>query len=91
MMKITSTQYAMTRAINQANATTPSRSAGREDMKISRSAAIDPVIGEAQTKLSALPEVDMAQVAAVKDAIATGQISIDLDALAHAIEQYHQR
>ncbi|MBF4167782.1 flagellar biosynthesis anti-sigma factor FlgM [Enterobacter hormaechei] len=90
-MKVTSTQYAMTSAVNQANSTTPTRTAGTDEMKTTRTAAIDPVLGDAQTQLAALPEVDMARVASMKEAIAEGKISVDIDSLASAIEKYYQR
>lgn len=90
-MKVTSTQYAMASAVNQANAATAARPAGTEEMKTTRAAAIDPVLGEAQTRLAAMPEVDMARVASMKEAIASGKISVDIDSLAGAIEKYYQR
>ncbi|WP_368543893.1 flagellar biosynthesis anti-sigma factor FlgM [Enterobacter soli] len=90
-MKVTSTQYAMTSAVNQASATTPTRVADADEMKTTRTAAIDPVLGDAQTQLAALPEVDMARVNSMKEAIAQGKISIDIDSLAGAIEKYYQR
>ena len=90
-MKVTSTQYAMTSAVNQASSTTPTRAAGTEEMKTTRTAAIDPVLGDAQTQLAALPEVDMARVASMKEAIAKGEISVNIDSLTSAIEKYYQR
>ncbi|MFP2238805.1 flagellar biosynthesis anti-sigma factor FlgM [Pseudescherichia vulneris] len=90
-MKVTSTQYAMTSAVNQASSTTPTRTSGTEEMKTPRTAAIDPVLGDAQTQLATLPEVDMARVTSMKEAIAKGKISVDLDSLTHAIEKYYQR
>ncbi|HDS9360344.1 TPA: flagellar biosynthesis anti-sigma factor FlgM [Enterobacter cancerogenus] len=90
-MKVTSTQYAMTSAINQASSTATARTSGADEMKTAKTAAIDPVLGDAQSQLAALPEVDMARVASMKDAIASGKISIDVDSLAGAIEKYYQR
>ncbi|MEL7696552.1 MULTISPECIES: flagellar biosynthesis anti-sigma factor FlgM [Pantoea] len=90
-MKVTSTQYAMTSAVNQAGSATPTRAADTEEMKTTRAAAIDPVLGDAQTQLSTLPEVDMDRVNSMKEAIASGKISIDVDSLASAIEKYYQR
>lgn len=90
-MKVTSTQYAMASAINQASSTVPTRTTDAEEMKTTRTAAIDPVLGDAQAQLSALPEVDMARVASMKEAIASGQISININSLASAIEKYYQR
>ncbi|ELW1648215.1 MULTISPECIES: flagellar biosynthesis anti-sigma factor FlgM [Enterobacter] len=90
-MKVTSTQYAMTSAVNQASSTAPTRTTSADEMKTSRAAAIDPVLGDAQSQLAALPEVDMARVASMKDAIANGKISVDIDSLTSAIEKYYQR
>jgi len=90
-MKVTSTQYAMTSAVNQAASTPPARVADADEMKTTRTAAIDPVLGDAQTQLAALPDVDMARVNSMKEAIASGKISVDIDSLAGAIEKYYQR
>ncbi|QGG09967.1 flagellar biosynthesis anti-sigma factor FlgM [Enterobacter cancerogenus] len=90
-MKVTSSQYAMTSAINQASSTAPVRKTGAEEMKTTKTAAIDPVLGDAQTQMAVLPEVDMARVASMKEAIASGKISVDLDSLTSAIEKYYQR
>ncbi|WP_442779679.1 flagellar biosynthesis anti-sigma factor FlgM [Enterobacter cancerogenus] len=90
-MKVTSSQYAMTSAINQASSAAPVRKTGAEEMKTTKIAAIDPVLGDAQTQMAALPEVDMARVASMKEAIASGKISVDLDSLTSAIEKYYQR
>lgn len=90
-MKVTSSQYAMTSAINQASSVAPVRKTGAEEMKTTKTAAIDPVLGDAQTQMAALPEVDMARVASMKEAIASGKISVDLDSLTSAIEKYYQR
>ncbi|MCE9993040.1 flagellar biosynthesis anti-sigma factor FlgM [Enterobacter asburiae] len=90
-MKVTSTQYAMTSAVNQAASTPPARVADADEMKTTRTAAIDPVLGDAQTQLAALPDVDMARVNSMKEAIANGKISVDIDSLAGAIEKYYQR
>lgn len=48
-------------------------------------------LGDAQSKLNAMPEVDMARVDAVKTAISQGKIEVDLNALAEAMRRYHQR
>ena len=58
---------------------------------MTRSAAIDPVLGDAQTQLSTLPEVDMARVAEMKEAISSGKISVNVDALTDAMQKYFQR
>ena len=46
-MKVTSSQYAMTSAINQASSAATVRKTGAEEMKTTKTAAIDPVLGDA--------------------------------------------
>ncbi|PKH25402.1 flagellar biosynthesis anti-sigma factor FlgM [Enterobacterales bacterium CwR94] len=48
------------------------------------------VLLDAQQGLQALPEIDEAQVAAVRDALAKGQIPLDADALAKAMLAWHR-
>ncbi|WP_231566268.1 MULTISPECIES: flagellar biosynthesis anti-sigma factor FlgM [unclassified Serratia (in: enterobacteria)] len=55
------------------------------------SSAIDPALGEAQSQLSRLPDVDTERIAEMKDAIKAGKLNIDLDELTSAIQQYYQR
>lgn len=90
-MKVTSTQYNLATAINKASSVEQTRTAATESSKITRTAAIDPVLGDAQTQLTALPEVDMARVAEIKDAISSGKIAVNLDALTDAMQKYFQR
>jgi len=90
-MKITSTQYNVAAAINQTSATEQTRTKAAEGQTIERSHAIDPVLGDAQTQLTSLPEVDMEKVAAMKDAIAAGKIDVNLDELTSAMQKYYQR
>ena len=47
-MKVTSSQYAMTSAINQASSAAPVRKTGAEEMKTTKTAAIAPGLGDAQ-------------------------------------------
>ncbi|KZR32294.1 MULTISPECIES: flagellar biosynthesis anti-sigma factor FlgM [Enterobacter] len=90
-MKISATQFNLATAINKASSAEQTPTVAQEGSAVVRSAAIDPVLGEAQTQLSALPEVDMARVAEMKDAISSGKISIDIDSLATAMQKYYQR
>ena len=90
-MKVAATQYNLATAINNASSAEQTRTVAQEGTRVTRSAAIDPVLGDAQTQLSALPEVDMARVAEMKDAISSGKISIDIDSLANAMQKYFQR
>ncbi|MGB7800227.1 flagellar biosynthesis anti-sigma factor FlgM [Buttiauxella sp.] len=54
-------------------------------------AAVDPVLGDAQKALQSLPEVDMARVAEMKQAISNGQLHVNLDDLTLSIQKYFQR
>ena len=90
-MKVAATQYNLTTAINKASSAEQTRTVAPEGTAVARSAAIDPVLGDAQTQLATLPEVDMDRVNSMKEAIASGKISIDVDSLASAIEKYYQR
>ncbi|KMK19918.1 flagellar biosynthesis anti-sigma factor FlgM [Pluralibacter gergoviae] len=89
-MKITSTQYGLNAAINRASGAEQTRTAAQEGAAVNRSAAIDPALGEAQSLLSALPEIDMARIAEVREAIAGGKIAVNLDALTGAMQKYFQ-
>lgn len=44
---------------------------------------------KAQAELAALPEIDQARVAALKDALARGELPFDASKLAGLIERYH--
>ena len=90
-MKVVANQYNMATAINKSSAAEQTRTVTQEGAKIERSAAIDPVLGDAQSQLSALPEVDMARVAEMKDAISSGKIAVDLDSLSNTMQKYFQR
>lgn len=90
-MKVTATSYGLNAAINSATDAQQIRTVAQEGQTISRSAAIDPLLGEAQSDLAALPEVDMARVQEMKDAISSGKIAINLDALTDAVQKYFQR
>lgn len=90
-MKVTPTHYNMATAINQTSAVEQTRTKAAEGLTLERSRAIDPVLGEAQTQIAALPEVDMEKVAAVKEALSAGKISINLDELTSAMQKFHQR
>lgn len=90
-MKVTPTQYNMAAAINQTSATEQTRTKAAEGLTIERSHAIDPVLGDAQTQIAAFAEVDMAKVAAMKEAISAGKIDINLEELTGAMQKFYQR
>lgn len=68
-----------------------SDSAPTAALRSAPAAAIDPVLGDAQTQLQAMPEIDMDRVAEMKLAIGNGQVTVDLDELARSIQKYFQR
>lgn len=90
-MKVEASQYNPASAINKANAAGQTQTVAQEGSKIERSAAIDPILGDAQSQLAALPDVDMACVAEMKDAISSGKIAINLDSLTESMQKYFQR
>ena len=47
------------------------------------------VLKPAQADLAAMPEVDLDKVAALKDALARGEIQFDADRLARLVQRYH--
>jgi negative regulator of flagellin synthesis FlgM len=47
------------------------------------------VLKPAQAALAQMPEVDMDKVAALKDALARGEVRFDADRLAQLIQRYH--
>ncbi|MDO6705550.1 flagellar biosynthesis anti-sigma factor FlgM [Photobacterium sp. 1_MG-2023] len=47
------------------------------------------VIAEAQKELAELPEIDMEKVAAVKQALAKGDLKLDVETLSSAILEFH--
>ena len=50
----------------------------------------EPRLEQLQEAIRALPEIDMDQVAAIKKALAQGQLSADVKVLAHSILAYHR-
>lgn len=78
-----STNIQATKASTQSDATAP--------LRTSQVAAVDPLLGEARTQLQALPDVDMAKVAEIKQALSEGKIGINLDELTLSMQQYFAR
>lgn len=89
-MKVTPSQYNLTQAVNNAANTQTVSAESTPPLRTQAAAPVDPVLGEAQSQLAAMPEVDMARVTAMKDAISAGKIDINLDELTLAIEKYYK-
>ncbi|WLI75596.1 flagellar biosynthesis anti-sigma factor FlgM [Kosakonia sp. H02] len=49
------------------------------------------LLKQAQAALDALPEVDLQKVEAIRAALNNGEITVDIDALVHAMRTFHQR
>lgn len=60
-------------------------------LRAAQSAPVDPALGQAQTQLKALPDIDMEKVAEIKNAISEGKIAINLDELTLSMQQFFQR
>lgn len=90
-MKVIPTQPNLATVINQTSATEQTRTQAAEGLSIERSQAIAPQLGEAQTQISALPEVDLVKVAEIKEAISSGKLSINQHELISAMQKYYQR
>lgn len=50
----------------------------------------EPRLEELQEAMRALPEIDMEQVTAIKQALVRGELSSDVKVLAHSILAYHR-
>lgn len=57
-------------------------------LRAAQSPPVDPALGQAQTQLKALPDIDMEKVAEIKNAISEGKIAINLDELTLSIQQF---
>lgn len=90
-MKIARTQYNPALAPLNASAAEQTRSQAEEGNNIVNIRPTDLVLGEAQTKMATMPEVDMAHVEAMKEAISARKIDINVDDLADAMQNYYQR
>ncbi|AQT59869.1 MAG TPA: flagellar biosynthesis anti-sigma factor FlgM [Cellvibrio sp.] len=55
-----------------------------------QNANAEPRLEELQEAMRALPEIDMDQVTAIKQALARGELSSDVKVLAHSILAYHR-
>ncbi|UUA73951.1 MULTISPECIES: flagellar biosynthesis anti-sigma factor FlgM [unclassified Cellvibrio] len=55
-----------------------------------QSSTAEPRLEELQEAMRALPEIDMDQVTAIKQALARGELSSDVKVLAHSILAYHR-
>lgn len=53
-------------------------------------AKVEPRLEQLQEAMRALPEIDMDQVTAIKQALARGELSSDVKVLAHSILAYHR-
>lgn len=90
-MKVNSTQYSPAVAPLNSKAAQQTRPQAEEGSSAEKARPVDPVLGEAQQNMAAMPEVDMARVEVMKEAISAGKISLNLDELTGAMQKYYQR
>lgn len=90
-MKINPMQYSAAVAALKTNTTEQRQLPENDDLTVKRMRPIDPIIGEAQNKMMAMPDVEIDRVLEMKEAISNGKISIDLDALTLAMQKHYQR
>lgn len=89
-MKVSASQYNTVSAIDNKQVAKNNDVAPAAKAKKAQLEAIDPVLGEAQSQLSAMPEIDMDRVNEMKEAISKGQIGINVDELTVAMQKYYQ-
>lgn len=91
-MKINQNHYAQIQPTQSSQATKETgETKSATPLRSAPIAAVDPVLGDAQKALQNLPEIDMARVAEMKQAISNGQVHINLDDLTLSIQKYFQR
>ncbi|WP_288821509.1 flagellar biosynthesis protein FlgM [uncultured Leclercia sp.] len=91
-MKITQPHFSPLQATPAAGASKEiSESSPTSVLRAEKSAAIDPVVGEAQMQLQGMEEIDMARVAEMKLAISKGEIAVNIDELTLSVQHYFQR
>lgn len=90
-MKITQGQFQPLQATGVQAAKESAQSDAVSPLRTQQIAAIDPVLGDAQTQLKSLPDVDMAKVAEIKQALSEGKIGINLDELTLSMQHYFAR
>ncbi|MFB9134733.1 flagellar biosynthesis anti-sigma factor FlgM [Vibrio sp. AK197] len=77
-------QTSFNQSRSNVQSTPEAKSAPQSAMNVN-TAAID----RAQAAMASLPDVDMAKVEKVKDALVKGELKLDTKALSHAIMQFH--
>lgn len=89
-MKITPPQNNLVplKSESERTAASPTRMAGKP-AEVRLSAEVQQ-LQQAHQQLAQLPEVDMDKVAQLRQAIADNRLPLDLDALSHAIMEFHR-
>ncbi|NWC65522.1 flagellar biosynthesis anti-sigma factor FlgM [Cedecea sp. P7760] len=90
-MKVNTTQYSPAITALSTHTAGQTRPQAEESAGSEKTRPVDPVLGEAQQNMAAMPDIDMARVEAMKEAISAGKISINLDELTGAMQKYYQR
>lgn len=74
-----------------ANGARPAASSAPAAGANSAAATAAPGLAQVAGRLAAASEVDLAKVGAVRDAIAAGRLTLDMDRLADAVLELHRR
>ncbi|MDX9873916.1 MAG: flagellar biosynthesis anti-sigma factor FlgM [Spongiibacteraceae bacterium] len=69
----------------------PTRNSPAVNRTPSAGAIAEPALGQVADRLRARDEIDAGKVAAVREAIASGKLPLDLDQLAEAVLDLHRR
>ncbi|MGP7733792.1 MULTISPECIES: flagellar biosynthesis anti-sigma factor FlgM [Oceanimonas] len=91
-MKISPHRIAPLSLVPQRDA--PAGSTGKAAAASTEQTAFSPELGllqQAKATLNELPEVDMDKVTRLRQAIANGELPLDLDALSEAVLELHRR
>ncbi len=77
-------------APTEASATTKTDAVAQAKAASAQGNTSEPRLEELQEAMRALPEIDMDQVTAIKQALVRGELSSDVKVLAHSILAYHR-
>lgn len=90
-MKITQGHFQPVQTTGVSSTKSSLASSDTSPLRTPATVAIDPVLGDAQSQLKTLPEVDKVKVAEMKQALSEGKLTINLDELTVAIQQFFKR
>jgi len=85
--RLTSGKSTATEAVASSKTATPGQTSANTTRQ---ETAPEPRLEQLQEAMRALPEIDMDQVVAIKQALARGDLTTDVKVLAHSILAYHR-